>query len=74
MDRRGGPVEFTHNPDDDTVTIKLDFEEAIGMYKLALAINHPDDDWGSPEVLQHDEDVGPLSAALVVHLSGVVGP
>jgi hypothetical protein len=66
-------MKITHNPD-DTVTIELEFIEVIGLYKLALAVNHPGDAWAQPAQLQSDEDVGPLSAALQVQLAAVVGP
>jgi hypothetical protein len=58
----------------DGVTVELDFTEAIGLYKMALAYNHPDDRWAQPRSLGRDEDVGPLSASLQVSLSGIVGP
>lgn len=51
-----------------TVRIEFDFEEAIGLYKMALGMNHPTDGW------EHDEDVQQVSAALLVRLREVVGP
>jgi hypothetical protein len=66
---------LTHNaPPADTVTITLEFTEAIGLYKIMLALEHPSDTWADPRALIDDEDVAPLSAALLVQLSAVVGP
>ena len=52
----------------ENVQITLSFIQAIGLYKIALAMNHPEDNWTG------DEDIEALSAQLVVHLSGIVGP
>jgi Cu/Ag efflux protein CusF len=56
-------IAYVHVEEDaGTVTIKMDFVAAIGLYKMTLGFG---DD---------DEDVLAVSAALQVNLAGVVGP